>query len=132
LKWYGFVDMHVLGIPLSSLPDVHVDPELGIIHEEKGNNANAENNNSARLASQPIVLVMGSEGRGLRHVVTEACDALIMVEPMLKADLISESDDLISERADLLISGMSHNVDSLNVSVAGAVLLHGIRELQRK
>ena len=52
--------------------------------------------------SMPSVLVVGSEGEGLRTTVRRACDALVQVG--------SAPDN----------SG----VDSLNVSVAGAILLH--------
>ena len=50
-------------------------------------------------ATGPTALVMGSEGKGLRRLTREACDALIHV-PMLG------------------------NVESLNVSVAAGVLLY--------
>ena len=52
--------------------------------------------------TQPSVLVVGSEGEGLRTTVRRACDALVQVG--------SAPDN----------SG----VDSLNVGVAGAILLH--------
>ena len=52
--------------------------------------------------AQPSVLVVGSEGEGLRTTVKRACDALVQVG--------SAPDN----------SG----VDSLNVGVAGAILLH--------
>jgi 23S rRNA (guanosine2251-2'-O)-methyltransferase len=50
----------------------------------------------------PVALVLGSEGRGVRRLVREACDGEVSV-PMLGA------------------------VDSLNVSVASAVLLYEAR-----
>jgi 23S rRNA (guanosine2251-2'-O)-methyltransferase len=50
----------------------------------------------------PVALVLGSEGRGVRRLVREACDAEVSI-PMLGA------------------------VDSLNVSVASAVLLYEAR-----
>ena len=55
--------------------------------------------------TQPSVLVVGSEGEGLRTTVRRACDALVQVG--------SAPDN----------SG----VDSLNVGVAGAILLHPAR-----
>ena len=57
---------------------------------------------SALDPTQPSVLVVGSEGEGLRTTVRRACDALVQVG--------SAPDN----------SG----VDSLNVGVAGAILLH--------
>jgi 23S rRNA (guanosine2251-2'-O)-methyltransferase len=50
----------------------------------------------------PVALVIGSEGRGVRRLVREACDGIVSV-PMLGA------------------------VESLNVSVASAVLLYEAR-----
>ena len=53
----------------------------------------------------PLALVLGSEGRGVRRLVREACDGEISI-PMLGA------------------------VESLNVSVAAAVLLYEARRLR--
>jgi len=52
--------------------------------------------------TQPSVLVVGSEGEGLRTTVRRACDTLVQV-----GDPVEDS-----------------GVDSLNVGVAGAILLH--------
>ena len=53
-------------------------------------------------STQPSVLVVGSEGEGLRTTVRRACDALVQVGE----------------------APMDSGVDSLNVGVAGAILLH--------
>ena len=52
--------------------------------------------------TQPSVLVVGSEGEGLRTTVRRACDALVQVGAPCE----------------------DSGVDSLNVGVAGAILLH--------
>ena len=54
-------------------------------------------------ATPPTVVVLGSEGSGLRTTVARACDGLVVIGG---AD------------------GGDSDVDSLNVSVAGAILLH--------
>jgi 21S rRNA (GM2251-2'-O)-methyltransferase len=53
----------------------------------------------------PTLLVLGSEGRGLRPMVQESCDVLLRIDGR-------------TERA------ADDPVDSLNVSVAGAIALH--------
>lgn len=54
---------------------------------------------------KPTVLVMGSEGKGLRTLVRRACTGLIRVDGL--------TDD-----------AKQMGVDSLNVSVAAGILLH--------
>jgi len=56
----------------------------------------------SRLATQPLAVVMGAEGSGLRRLTREACDELVNL-PMLGA------------------------VESLNVSVAAGISLYEIR-----
>ena len=53
-----------------------------------------------------IALVMGSEGKGMRRLTTEACDELISIP-------------------------MQGTVESLNISVATAVCLYEIRRQQK-
>jgi len=67
-------------------------------------------------AARPTVLVLGSEGRGLRTNVLRACGQLVRV-PRAQ-----------SGAASLAAGGTDHSslVDSLNVSVAGAVLLYAL------
>lgn len=57
------------------------------------------------VAGEPTLIVLGSEGRGLRPMVRAECDELAWI-----GGQASEGD--------------TGDVDSLNVSVAGAVLLH--------
>ncbi|KAL1498678.1 hypothetical protein AB1Y20_013990 [Prymnesium parvum] len=59
--------------------------------------------------ARPTILVLGSEGRGLRTNVLRACDSLVCVPGGLAED---------SDEAEL--------VDSLNVSVAGGILLYAL------
>ena len=54
---------------------------------------------------KPTVLVMGSEGKGLRTTVKRACTGLIRVDSTAPV-------------------AASVGVDSLNVSVAAGILLH--------
>ncbi|KAJ1621698.1 Alpha/beta knot methyltransferase, partial [Pavlovales sp. CCMP2436] len=58
--------------------------------------------------SGPTVLVLGNEGKGLRTLVRRQCDVLVAIPRGLQAAL----------------AGKVAMVDSLNVSVAGAILLH--------
>ncbi len=104
-------------IPLTELA------EFGYAIETGSGNLSTESGNFSdnlldNLALQPIVLVLGSEGKGLRPVVAEACDALITIE--------SEYSNYSNYS-----NNYSGNVDSMNVSAAGAVLLHSIGTAQR-
>lgn len=58
------------------------------------------------------ILVLGNEGMGLRPLVLKACSRHIMISP-------SQTDK----------SGSS-SVDSLNVSVAGAILMHALSSVE--
>lgn len=58
------------------------------------------------LANDPLVLVLGSEERGLSRLVRETCDRTVSIP-------------------------MASEVDSLNTSVAGAVLLAEVARLRR-
>ena len=61
---------------------------------------------------KPSLLVMGNEGRGLRTNVLRCCDIIVQIEggKGLNAGGFEEGDDEV--------------LDSLNVSVAGGILLH--------
>ena len=54
--------------------------------------------------SKPTILVLGNEGHGIRTNILKRCDSLLKIKGSEKAGM----------------------VDSLNVSVSGAILLHHI------
>jgi 23S rRNA (guanosine2251-2'-O)-methyltransferase len=58
------------------------------------------------LATGPLVVVVGSEGRGLSRLVRETCDATVSIP-------------------------MAAGVDSLNASVAAGVVLAEVARLRR-
>ena len=58
--------------------------------------------------SKPTILVMGSEGHGIRTSIRRICDSTIRIGNGLN------------------LSGGLHEVDSLNVSVATGILLHSL------
>jgi 21S rRNA (GM2251-2'-O)-methyltransferase len=74
--------------------------------------------------NRPILLVMGSEGHGLRTLVAKACTEFVRIPSGMGggSDLIDEDDEDNSSEA---------GVDSLNVSVSAGImlwhLLHGGR-----
>jgi tRNA G18 (ribose-2'-O)-methylase SpoU len=57
--------------------------------------------------SKPTILVLGNEGHGVRTNILKRCDILVKIRGST-------------------ISGKNSVVDSLNVSVSGAILLHHI------
>jgi 21S rRNA (GM2251-2'-O)-methyltransferase len=61
----------------------------------------------------PSILVVGNEGYGLRTNVRRSCNRMIQID--------SQPGMAISEDASLVMG-----VDSLNVSVATGILLHGL------
>ncbi|KAK2645542.1 hypothetical protein Ddye_020737 [Dipteronia dyeriana] len=75
----------------------------------------------------PTVLVLGSEGTGLRPLVERSCTHLIRIPGNIPVDMIAGVDDMASD----VHSGSSAEqfrsflaVESLNVSVAAGVLIH--------
>ena len=71
---------------------------------------------------KPTLLVLGNEGRGLRTNVLRLCDTLVQIQGGgLGAGAQGEADELELLGADVDTEG---ELDSLNVSVAGGILLH--------
>ena len=66
--------------------------------------------------SQPTILVLGSEGRGLRTSVLRECDAVVRVPRRKSAAATAGAGG----------ADNSFLVDSLNVSVAGALLMQSL------
>ncbi len=80
--------------------------------------------NSISSVSQPIILVLGNEGHGLRTNILNKCTHLVKIPRMTVAMGASAGGEEEGEE--------SHHVDSLNVSVAGGILLHSLLNLQDK
>ena len=71
--------------------------------------------------ARPTVLVLGSEGKGLRTNVMRACDTLVRVPSGLDASPYAATDTEAGAS-----SADGEMVDSLNVSVAGGILLYAL------
>ena len=67
--------------------------------------------------NQPTILVLGSEGHGLRTLVARACTELVRIPSGLDMGFGMSENHEINRR------NSSAGVDSLNVSVSGAILL---------
>jgi 21S rRNA (GM2251-2'-O)-methyltransferase len=87
--------------------------------------ASSDDNSSciSSSVSQPIILVLGNEGHGLRTNILNKCTHLVKIPRMTVA---------MGARAGEEEGEESHHVDSLNVSVAGGILLHSLLNLQDK
>lgn len=73
----------------------------------------------------PTVLVLGSEGTGLRPLVERSCTQLIKIPGSLPLDTVATGDedtDSVDIRGQVFPSFLA--VESLNVSVAAGVMLH--------
>ncbi|POO00538.1 tRNA/rRNA methyltransferase [Trema orientale] len=77
----------------------------------------------------PTILVLGSEGTGLRPLVERSCTQLVRIPSNVPVDLVPGEEECI-ETADNFSGGSAADfrsflaVESLNVSVAAGVLLH--------
>jgi 21S rRNA (GM2251-2'-O)-methyltransferase len=73
---------------------------------------------------RPTILVLGNEGHGIRTNILRRCDALVKIPSMISGGGSNEgSSSSSSSNAD---------VDSLNVSVTGGILLHHILSAKSK
>ncbi|KAH0677642.1 hypothetical protein KY285_025443 [Solanum tuberosum] len=74
----------------------------------------------------PTILVLGSEGTGLRPLVERSCTELVRILGNIPLDIIAAEDE--DAESDNSILGQNFRsfmaVESLNVSVAAGVLLH--------
>ncbi|CAK7353614.1 unnamed protein product [Dovyalis caffra] len=81
------------------------------------------------VPGQPTILVLGSEGTGLRPLVERSCTQLVRIPGNIPVDAtVGGGDELDNEVANLECSSAEFRsflaVESLNVSVAAGVLLH--------
>uniref|UniRef100_A0A2P2IJQ6 rRNA methyltransferase 1, mitochondrial n=1 Tax=Rhizophora mucronata TaxID=61149 RepID=A0A2P2IJQ6_RHIMU len=81
------------------------------------------------LPGEPTILVLGSEGTGLRPLVERSCSHLVRIPGNIPFDIIvGEADDFeAQEKSSARLSEDFRSflaVESLNVSVAAGVLLH--------
>jgi 21S rRNA (GM2251-2'-O)-methyltransferase len=79
-------------------------------------------------ANVPTLLVLGSEGHGLRPLVIKSCTALVRIVPGGTSEennekLDDENDDTQQQDVDVDGDNAVMGVDSLNVSVTGGILL---------
>lgn len=82
------------------------------------------------VPGEPTILVLGSEGTGLRPLVERSCTQLVRIPGNVPVDILSARFDEVEEDVDTehRCSGEEFRsfmaVESLNVSVAAGVLLH--------
>lgn len=77
------------------------------------------------LPGAPTILVLGSEGTGLRPLVERSCTQLIRIPGNLPVDVIAgEDEEVVSVQNPDQEFRSFLAVESLNVSVAAGVLLH--------
>ncbi|GIL84372.1 hypothetical protein Vretifemale_13037, partial [Volvox reticuliferus] len=74
---------------------------------------------------RPTILVLGSEGFGLRTNVRRACGALVRIN-MAPATIARGSGDAAATPQSQKVTVVRGLVDSLNVSVATGILLHSL------
>ncbi|XWS17334.1 hypothetical protein CRYUN_Cryun33cG0058500 [Craigia yunnanensis] len=85
------------------------------------------------LPGVPTILVLGSEGTGLRPLVERSCTRLVKIPGNIPVDIAArEVDDMEPTEVDSGCSGEEFRsflaVESLNVSVAAGVLLHHLTD----
>jgi 21S rRNA (GM2251-2'-O)-methyltransferase len=94
------------GLSLSSTPILYDLQDLPIRLPDKDGN------------DRPILLVLGSEGQGLRNLVAKACTEFVRIPPGFASSIQAENGDN-NEESDETEAG----VDSLNVSVSAGIML---------
>mmetsp|Transcript_18888 Transcript_18888/g.26589 ORF Transcript_18888/g.26589 Transcript_18888/m.26589 type:complete len:137 (-) Transcript_18888:238-648(-) len=85
--------------------------------------------NELKVLDSSIILVLGSEGRGLRTIIKNLCDALVVIQGTNiggREQIMGGGDGEDQQQQ----SSNKGNVDSLNVSASGAVLLYMLKFLQ--
>ena len=72
---------------------------------------------------KPTIVVLGNEGHGLRTLVQRACDNLVRIEKS-KGGMIGKHLSAGSKVGGTSGGGEKGDVDSLNVSVSGGIILY--------
>ena len=77
---------------------------------------------------KPTIVVLGNEGHGIRTNILRRCDQLVKIPYLGTSSRPSASSAAASENVDEVSVGtsMAADVDSLNVSVSGGIILHHI------
>lgn len=73
--------------------------------------------------NRPILLVLGSEGHGLRTLVAKACTEFVRIPSGMAPGHTTDSDDDGNDDTDVASRKSQAGVDSLNVSVSGGIML---------
>ena len=74
-------------------------------------------------SSPPVIIVLGNEGHGIRSNVLNRCDVLVKLHSGSSSsggNRREEEEEIISYE----VESNDPRVDSLNVSVAGGILMH--------
>jgi 21S rRNA (GM2251-2'-O)-methyltransferase len=78
----------------------------------------SDNSDNGSRNSLSIAVVLGNEGNGLRTNILRRCDALVQIAPR------SDTNDRDIDPQATTSPYDTSTVDSLNVGVAGGILLH--------
>ncbi|KNC98115.1 uncharacterized protein SPPG_06524 [Spizellomyces punctatus DAOM BR117] len=88
--------------------DIHSDNTISLSEYSRAKHSGLE---VPPLIHSPTILVLGSEGKGMRPVVSKACHDHLVI-----GDQVEDDEDAKG--------GGKYTVDSLNVSVAAGILMH--------